>query len=332
MRWSASADASVRAAAGFFGVLWAAGAIRSLFGSPVDLNLWFFDLRPLPGTVGQGLVLGAATGMILAAVRPQLVRPARFAVGTLTALLAVAALSDTLGFYRLRSQGAFSGAFPLPLSLLVFIGLCALTGWMLRVRQSRPVWQRGVIPGLITLSLLAVLLPLAQMLCFGRTDYRRPADVAVVLGARAYADGRPSDALADRVRTGCRLYEQGLVPRLLFSGGPGDGAVHETKSMRRMALSLGVPDSAIELDPQGVNTLSTAANTAALAPRRGWSRALVVSHAYHLPRVKLAFQAQRMDVLTVPAEETYVLTKMPVLVAREVAAWWVYWGRTLGSN
>src|SRR5438552_2413903 len=99
--------------------------------------------------------------------------------------------------------------------------------------------------------------PLAQMFCFGKTDYRRPADLAVVLGARVYADGRPSDALADRVRTACQLYREGLVGKLLFSGGPGDGKVHETESMKRLAIQLGVNPRDILLDEAGLNTQAT---------------------------------------------------------------------------
>jgi uncharacterized SAM-binding protein YcdF (DUF218 family) len=163
------------------------------------------------------------------------------------------------------------------------------------------------------------------MLFFGTTDYRRRADAAVVFGARAYADGRPSDALADRVRTGCDLYHQRLTPRLVFSGGPGDGSVHETEAMRRMAIALGVPDDAILLDPGGINTQATVRNTDALFKREGIRSVLAVSHAYHLPRVKMCYQRKGWDVYTVPAEQKYILRAMPFMVAREVAAMWVYY-------
>ena len=50
-----------------------------------------------------------------------------------------------------------------------------------------------------------------------------------------------------------------------------------------------------------------------------------MSHAYHLPRVKLAYQRAGWEVFTVPAVETRQLTQKPRLVAREVAAlWWYY--------
>jgi len=174
-----------------------------------------------------------------------------------------------------------------------------------------------------------VLGALALMWTFGKADYRRPADAIVVFGARAYADGRPSDALADRVHTAIALYEAGYAPRLIMSGGPGDGAFHETDTMRQMALDAGVPADAIRVDRDGLNTDATVANTPRLLASSTDARLLAVSHGYHLPRVKLAYQRAGVEVFTVPAHERYMLTKMPLLMAREVAAWWVYYARPL---
>jgi uncharacterized SAM-binding protein YcdF (DUF218 family) len=165
------------------------------------------------------------------------------------------------------------------------------------------------------------------MFLFGMADYSRPADLIVVFGARTYADGTPSDALADRVRTECDLYHEGLAPIVVMSGGPGDGAVHETQAMMELAVSLGVPPEAILLEPLGLNTFATARNTAQLMQSRKATRLLAVSHFYHLPRIKLSFARQGIDASTVPARESYVLSKMPLLIAREVAALWVYYVR-----
>jgi uncharacterized SAM-binding protein YcdF (DUF218 family) len=186
-------------------------------------------------------------------------------------------------------------------------------------------------PVLAVCACCAFVFPLAEMLCFGKTDYRRPADVAVVLGCRVYADGRPSDALKDRVKTACQLYHQGFARKLLFSGGPGDGSVTEAEAMRRMAVQLGVKAEDILVDDQGLNTQATVRNSQAILAKLNASRVLVVSHFYHLPRVKLAFQRAGREVFTVPAKESYLLRQMPYNMAREVAALWVYYVRPLGA-
>src|SRR5581483_5854665 len=185
-------------------------------------------------------------------------------------------------------------------------------------------------PGMLALFLVCLVsFPVAQMLCFGKTDYRRAADVAVVFGARAYQDGRPSDALADRVKTACQLYRDGLVKKLIFSGGPGDGAIHETEAMRTMAIRSGVKPEDILIDTGGLNTQATVRNTEAIFAQLHARRILVVSHFYHLPRIKLAYQRTGWDVYTVPARESYFLRQMPYFMAREVPAMWVYYLRPL---
>jgi vancomycin permeability regulator SanA len=179
--------------------------------------------------------------------------------------------------------------------------------------------------------LCVVLFSVGQMFCFGKTDYRRQADVAVVLGARVYADGGLSDALADRMQTACQLYHDGLVKKLLVSGGPGDGAIHETEAMKRMAIQSGVKAQDILVDTGGLNTRATVKDSQAILSQVHASRVLVVSHFYHLPRIKMAYQRAGREVYTVPAKESYFLWKMPMFLAREVAAFWVYYARGLSA-
>jgi uncharacterized SAM-binding protein YcdF (DUF218 family) len=133
------------------------------------------------------------------------------------------------------------------------------------------------------------------------------------------------------VRTACRLYHDGLARTLIFSGGPGDGAVHETEAMKRMAIRLDVNEADIVLDKNGLNTQATVKNTEALFAQLHVSRILVVSHFYHLPRVKLAYQRDGWNVYTVPAKESYLLGQLPYNMAREVAALWVYYFKPLGA-
>jgi vancomycin permeability regulator SanA len=166
------------------------------------------------------------------------------------------------------------------------------------------------------------------MLFFGTTDYRGPADVAVIFGARVYATGRPSPLLADRISTGVELYRDRLVPLLLMSGGDGSDGFNEARVMRDVAVAAGVDGSAILVDPAGRSTEATVANVAAMLAARsgtaGGLRVIAVSQAYHLPRVQLAFANAGIDVLTVPAVDPQPIGEMPLLVMREVLAFWAY--------
>jgi uncharacterized SAM-binding protein YcdF (DUF218 family) len=102
--------------------------------------------------------------------------------------------------------------------------------------------------------------------------------------------------------------------------------------MKRAAMKLGVPEEAIVLDAGGVNTQATVENTTRIFEEMGIGRVLAVSHFYHLPRIKMTYQQRGVDVFTVPAEESYLLTAMPKYMLREVAALWIYYLRPLSPK
>ncbi len=295
------------------------------FRSPgFDANVWWIDLRPCPAPLARGVL--ALVGMLLVgfAVRPQLHPLLRRMTIAVVMLLFAVALWNSIVYYTLIRQGAIRSDVALPFSLHVAACLAVIVAGLLSkpACSSRP--QRDLVIALVTLAVCLIGFPLAQMYCFGKTDYRRKADVIVVFGCRAYADGRASPALEDRVRSGCRLYLDGWANKMIFSGGPGDGDVHETESMRQLALRLGVPDADIILDPNGLSTQATVANTSAMFTERGLKRRLAVSHFYHLPRIKLCYAQAGIDVYTVPADEKN-LPNLAYLLTREIVALWVYY-------
>jgi uncharacterized SAM-binding protein YcdF (DUF218 family) len=343
-----------RAIAIFLGGFSLLNLVGELRVTGFDANLWWIDFRPLPPWMSRLALAGAGISLLAYGVRPQMARWRRtITLGVIAALLAVT-VGNAVRFWWLLARGDMTTACPVPFSLLVSaaLGIVLIVGWTPRPsealdRSGRRVFGRGndttrartdgasILRWLVFVATLAACLvgfPVAQMYCFGLTDYRRPADAIVVLGAKAHADGTPSRALADRVRTGCQLYHSGLAPQIIFSGGPGDGDVHETESMRRYARRLGVPDDAIVLDPHGWSTRLTAEHSSKLLDELGARRVLAVSHFYHLPRIKLAFQRAGRDVFTVPAEQTEPLVGLPRYMLREVAALWVYYLLPLASS
>jgi vancomycin permeability regulator SanA len=301
--------------AAFLGTLCLLNLLVETIGG-FNANIWWIDLRPLPATAATVLQLLAAAALLAIAAGWR-----RLTVQAILALLFLIAFANGCGFYVLLAKGRIHG-WPLSFSLLVAVALGVIL--YSTTKPKKPFLTRYA---LLTAVFCVVAFPLAQMFSFGKTDYTRPADAIVVLGAHAYADGTPSHALADRVRTACDLYHQGYARHLIFSGGPGDGTLTEPEVMRNFAVAHGVPADAITLDPLGLNTAATVRNTLPiLSDARG---VLVVSHFYHLPRIKLSYQQAGRDVFTVPARQGKPLTQMPFNIAREVAALWVYYLRGL---
>lgn len=287
-----------------------------------DANLWWIDLRFADRILNRVIMVAVGVTLISFAIRPRF-SPfrGRLLSGLISSMIMIAAMNSWT-FYRLTSTGVIRSSSYIPLSAVVLIVL-ALILWTIPLRtRVNNAHRLDHISLAVAVVLGAGLFPLAQMYCFGLTDYRRPADVIVVFGCRVFSDGVPSMALSDRVRTGVELYHQGLAPRLLFSGGPGDGDVHETDAMRNLAITLGVPERAIDVDPDGLNTQATVQNLVSRQVPDRATRVLAVSNFYHLPRIKLCFRRAGWEVWTVPAAESRRMYYQERYLLREIAALW----------
>jgi uncharacterized SAM-binding protein YcdF (DUF218 family) len=270
-------------------------AVRSFFTPDASLLGTLVRLpggRPLPAI--DGLLLGAAFLI-------------RHRVASLVLVAhAVLAGINVAEFYLLRAQGLRSAAIPFSL-----VTLAVLVGGVARTFHDGPTarWTWTAAGAAIAGPALLLL----HLFSFGATDYTRPASAIVVFGARVYGDGAPSLALEDRVTHGVRLYHAGVAPKLVLSGAP-----DEVPAMRRLALQGRVPEAAIVLDPDGVNTYATLAN---LKDRN----VVAVSHYYHLARIKLTAHRMGIACATVPCAMTRRLAREPYFVARECAAFVSYY-------
>jgi vancomycin permeability regulator SanA len=317
------AAAAARGGALFLGGFVLLGLVAVVRGRDRDLALWLVDLRDVPEVLRVAVVL--AIGMMLVAWALGRSRWLRPAAALAAIVLGVAAARDALRFWDLVGSAPVRPMLPIPLSAFLVLAMAGLALAAVRL-PVRPAGRSPIVAMLVAAAGWALVFPLFQMFFFGTTDYRRPADAAVVFGARVYANGQPSPLLGDRIRAAVDLYRAGLVPLLVMSGGDGTDGHNEASVMRDTAIALGVPATAIEVDPDGVTTEATVANTLALisAPDGRAVRILAVSQAYHLPRVKLAYQAAGADVFTVPTTDLQPIGAMPLYVLREVPAFWSY--------
>ncbi len=221
--------ASARALAFFFGTFSLVNIVGSWRVRNFDATLWWIDLRVLPPVMGTAFLLVASLSLLAFAWRPPGATWRRVLTGGIAAALAAGSIWNILEYYSLLLHNRVWTAVPVPFSAFV-LGAMVLI-FRANGRHARPNSTTGF-SKLAWAGLLAcvVLFPVAQMFLFGETDYRRPADVAVVFGARAYKDGRPSDALSDRVATACQLYRDGLVKKIIFRAGLATGRSPSRKS------------------------------------------------------------------------------------------------------
>src|SRR3954452_11096965 len=128
----------------------------------------------------------------------------------------------------------------------------------------------------------------------------RSADIIIVLGAAEYR-GRPSPVLQARLNHALALYQQGLAPYLLTTGGSGGDPVYTEGEVGRAYLTRhGVPSEAILVEPHGSTTAQSLQAATEIMRRTNLHSCIVVSDGYHIYRVKRLLEARNVKVYGSP--------------------------------
>jgi uncharacterized SAM-binding protein YcdF (DUF218 family) len=156
--------------------------------------------------------------------------------------------------------------------------------------SPRRMVRIGVKGGLVVLALVAayVVVTFLQVWNASNRDASDPAQAIIVLGAAQY-DGRPSPVLARRLDHAVELYEAGVAPTIVVTGGKQEGdRFTEAAAGFRYLRDAGVPEADILREEQGDNTWSQLAATTRFLRGEGIRSAVLVSddyHAYRLDRI-----------------------------------------------
>lgn len=136
-----------------------------------------------------------------------------------------------------------------------------------------------------------------------------PAQAIVVLGGTIRGPRPPQrpypdlGAAADRLWHAARLYRAAKAPLLVLSGGTAhEGEVAEAESMRQFLMELGVPASAMVLEPASVTTAENAAFSARLLRQRNIGAVLLVTSALHMRRARALFEREGIRVMAAPTD------------------------------
>jgi uncharacterized SAM-binding protein YcdF (DUF218 family) len=172
-------------------------------------------------------------------------------------------------------------------------------------------WLIRILGGAVLVGTLLVGGTAFRVWQVARLDDRRPADAVVVLGAAQY-DGDPSSIFAARLRHAQQLYEDGMAPRIVTTGGSRAGdAYTEAEAGRRYLLDRGVPPDAIIAVGTGNDTLGSLQAVAARADKDGWHTALLVSDPWHSLRARTMARDSGLTAWTSPTRTG------PVVATRE---------------
>lgn len=126
------------------------------------------------------------------------------------------------------------------------------------------------------------------------------AQAVLVLGASVFADGRPSDILADRLEVASDLYHSGAAPQIIVSGDNTDAHYNESDAMKQYCMTLGVPADAIVVDREGYDTYASVYRAKYVY---NMNSVFIVTQAYHLYRALYIAQGLGMHAEGVAADK-----------------------------
>ncbi len=165
----------------------------------------------------------------------------------------------------------------------------------------------------------------------GRTERLGHADVALVPGNKVNADGSPSPRLKARLDKTIALYNRGYFKTIIVSGAMGKEGVLEGTAMKDYLVRSGIPDSAVLVDNEGVDTYASAKNTADILRQRKGKSIFIVTQYFHIPRTRLALEKFGLGPIF-SAYPSYFEARDVYSTARELPAYGKYLLRRAESD
>jgi uncharacterized SAM-binding protein YcdF (DUF218 family) len=199
-----------------------------------------------------------------------------------------------------------------------------------RPRRRLPLALK-VFGAFLALFLLYFGITFMQVWAASRQDDAQPAQAIIVLGTAQY-NGTPSKALAARLDHAIELFERGLAPLIVVTGGnqPGD-LFTEAEASANYLQDHGIPGDKIERETTSTNTYDELAATSLFLTRRGITEVLLVSDPFHAYRIAdiAGGLGMHVHVSPTPSSVFHGFDKLKSLVRETVA---VGAGRIVGYD
>jgi uncharacterized SAM-binding protein YcdF (DUF218 family) len=149
------------------------------------------------------------------------------------------------------------------------------------------------------------------------------ADAIVVFGAAQYA-GRPSPVYKARLDHAFELFQKGMAPVVITTGGAGQDQEFSEGSVGRDYLARrGIPEKDLIAETQSSDTAQSAERVANIMRANGMHTTIAVSDAYHVFRIRalLEHKGVQAEVAPRPASRPRSLWQRLTAVMREAMSY-----------
>ncbi len=180
-------------------------------------------------------------------------------------------------------------------------------------------------------ALAAVVLIWLAVICVkidGEASHQElhPADAIIVFGAAEYS-GRPSPVYRARLDHAFDLFQQGLAPVIITTGGSAaDPSFSEGGVGHDYLMHRGVPDSNLIAETLGSDTAQSAARIGVIMRANHMHSCVAVSDAYHVFRIRKLLDHEGVQVFVSPRPDSrpHSLWQRAVAALREAVSYMVW--------
>ena len=190
-------------------------------------------------------------------------------------------------------------------------------------RRRRSLWPLWALT--LTVAAVALLIGISSFQIVRESGLQEvhPSGAIVVFGAAQYA-GRPSPVFRARLDHAYDLFQRGVAPVVITTGGSGDdptfseGGVGHDYLMHR-----GIPEPRLIAETQGSDTASSAERVAVIMRTNRMRSCVAVSDAYHVFRIRklLEHEGVRVYVAPRPDSRPRSVWQRALAVLREAASY-----------
>jgi uncharacterized SAM-binding protein YcdF (DUF218 family) len=157
----------------------------------------------------------------------------------------------------------------------------------------------------LLLLIVAVFLLWLTETCVGivresEAQQEQPADAIVVFGAAQY-DGRPSPVFRARLDHAFDLFQHGVAPVVITTGGAGeDPHYSEGEVGHDYLMKRGIPEAKLIAETQGSDTAQSAQRVGVIMRTNRMRTCIAVSDGYHVFRTRKLLEHEGIRVYVAP--------------------------------
>lgn len=144
----------------------------------------------------------------------------------------------------------------------------------------------------------------------GEVNTPEQAELVLVLGARAYVNNELNPCLVSRVKKAVNLYKKNYASKLLMSGGVDkEDKINEAKTMRDLAIKLGVPKQDILIESQSTSTYENLLYSKRILKKHNINNIIIVTEPFHSLRASLVAKKQGINAISSPTQTSVCAKK-----------------------